>query len=83
MSRKLCKHRVAVIIETNVPIDKQDALNYVNHVMQIALDNMPIDECVSEPKPGNESTISNKTQFTSSLHSLPRTTVLFALKSWM
>lgn len=51
MSRKQCKHRVAVIIETNAPIDRQDALNYVNHMMQIALDNMPIDEFVSEPKP--------------------------------
>lgn len=51
MSRKQCKHRIAVIIETNVPIDKQDAMHYMDHMMQLALDNVPIDEFVSEPKP--------------------------------
>lgn len=51
MSRKQCKHRIAVIIETNVPIDREDAMNYMDHMMQLALDNVPIDEFVSEPKP--------------------------------
>lgn len=51
MSRKQCKHRIAVIIETNVPIDREDAMDYMNHMMQLAMDNMPIDEFVSEPKP--------------------------------
>lgn len=51
MSRKQCKHRIAVIIETNVPIDREDAMDYTNHMMQLAMDNMPIDEFVSEPKP--------------------------------
>lgn len=51
MSRKQCKHRIAVIIETNVPIDREDAMYYMNHMMQLARDNMPIDEFVSEPKP--------------------------------
>lgn len=51
MSRKQCKHRIAVIIETNVPIDREDAMYYMNHMMQLAMDNMPIDEFVSEPKP--------------------------------
>ena len=48
--RKLRKHRISVIIETDNPIHRDAAIDWVNHALQRALETEPIDEFISEPK---------------------------------